>query len=219
MMTLTPKRANIQIPAALIPLALVPSLAGIARLADLATGQPNAASARFFAAPLPVVLHILGATLFGMLGALQFAPSLRRRTRWHRIAGRLVVPAGLLAALSGLWMTLTYPWANADGVAVYLARLAFGAGMALSLVLGVTSILRGNVAAHRAWMLRGYAIGMAAGTQVFTHLPYFLLIGQPGEGPRAVMMISAWVINLAVAEALIRRPAPRPRTAAHIQPA
>ena len=69
------------------------------------------------------------------------------------------------------------------------------------------------------WMLRGYAIGMAAGTQVFTHLPYFLLIGQPGEGPRAVMMISAWVINLAVAEALIRRPAPHPRDAAQFKPA
>lgn len=217
-MTLTPKRANILIPAALILLALVPSLAGIARLADLATGQPNAASARFFAAPLPVVLHILGATLFGMLGALQFVPAVRR-TRWHRIAGHIAAPAGLLAALSGLWMTLTYPWANADGVAVYLARLIFGAGMVLSLVLGVTSILRGDVAAHRAWMLRGYAIGMAAGTQVFTHLPYFLLIGQPGEGPRAVMMISAWVINLAVAEALIRRPAPHPRTAAQFKPA
>lgn len=216
---MTQTRANLLIPAALILLALVPSLAGIARLADLATGQPTAASARFFAAPLPVVLHILGATLFGMAGALQFAPNLRRRTRWHRIAGRFVVPAGLLAALTGLWMTLTYPWANADGVAVYLARLIFGAGMALSLVLGVTSILRGNLTAHRAWMLRGYAIGMGAGTQVFTHLPYFLLIGQPTEGPRAVMMISAWVINLAVAETLIRRPATHPRNAAQVQPA
>lgn len=204
-MTHTTTRANRLIPAGLLLLALVPSAAGVARLADLASGTATAASARFFAAPLPVVLHILGATLFGLLGALQFAPTLRRRNRWHRIAGRLVVPAGLLAALSGLWMTLTYPWANADGVAVYLARLIFGSGMVVSLVLGVTTILRGRVAAHRAWMLRGYAIGMGAGTQVFTHLPYFLLIGQPSEGPRAVMMISAWVINLAVAEWLIRR--------------
>ena len=162
-MTLNLSRANVLIPAALILLALVPSLAGIVRLADLASGQPTAASARFLTSPLPVVLHILGATLFGLLGALQFAPSLRRRNRWHRIAGLLLVPAGLLAALSGLWMTLTYPWANADGVAVYLARLIFGTGMAVSLVLGVTTFLRGRVAAHRAWMLRGYAIGMGAG--------------------------------------------------------
>jgi uncharacterized membrane protein len=212
-MTQKTARANWLIPASLILLALVPSIAGVARLADLASGQATAASARFFAAPLPVVLHILGATYFGLVGALQFSPALRRRNRWHRISGRLVVPAGLLAALSGLWMTLTYPWANADGEAVYLARLIFGAAMAVSLVLGVTTILKGNVQAHRAWMLRGYAIGMAAGTQVFTHLPWFLLVGTPSEGPRAVMMISAWVINLAVAEWLIRRTAARPTAA------
>lgn len=209
-MTHTPTRATWLIPAGLILLALVPSAAGVARLADLASGTASPASARFFAAPLPVVLHIFGATLFGLLGALQFAPTLRRRSRWHRIAGRIVVPGGLLAALTGLWMTLTYPWANADGEAVYLARLIFGAGMAVSLALGVTTILRGNIAAHRAWMLRGYAIGMGAGTQVFTHLPWFILVGQPTETPRAVLMISAWLINLAVAEWLIRSTLPRP---------
>jgi hypothetical protein len=62
-------------------------------------------------------------------------------------------------------------------------------------------------------MLRGYAIGMGAGTQVVTHLPWILLVGQPSEGPRAVMMIGAWALNLAVAEWIIRRPilaAPHP---------
>jgi hypothetical protein len=123
---------------------------------------------------------------------------------------------GLLAALSGLWMTVTYPWANADGEAVYAARLIFGAGMALSLILGVTTVLHGNIPAHRAWMLRAYAIGMGAGTQVFTHLPWFLLVGQPSEGPRAVLMIGAWVINLAVAETLIAKDKRRARPARRI---
>lgn len=194
-------------PAGLILLALVPVIAGAARLGDLAGGAPSAETARFHADPAPVILHIVSATWFALAGAFQFAPSLRRRNRWHRLSGRLVVPAGLIAALTGIWMTLVYPWANADGAAVYLARLVFGAGMALSLVLGVTTILRGDVQAHRAWMLRGYAIGMGAGTQVFTHLPWFLLLGQPTEGPRAAMMIGAWVINLAVAEWLIRKSA------------
>jgi uncharacterized membrane protein len=192
------------VPAALVVLALVPVLAGAARLLDLATAVPVPATARFHAAPLPVMIHIVSATWFALVGAFQFTPALRR-TRWHRWAGRSVVPMGLAAALSGLWMTLTYSWANADGEAVYAARLIFGSGMFVALILGVMSVLKGNIPAHKAWMLRAYAIGMGAGTQVFTHLPWFLLVGQPTEAPRAVLMISAWVLNLTVAEWLIRK--------------
>lgn len=203
------------IPSALILLALVPVIAGMARLTDLATGIPTPDTARFHASPLPVAIHVVSATWFALAGSFQFSASLRR-TRWHRWSGRLSVPMGLFAALSGIWMTLTYPWANADGEAVYIARLAFGAGMTIALTLGVTTVLKGDIPAHKTWMLRAYAIGMGAGTQVFTHLPWFLLIGQPTEGPRAVMMIGAWVINLMLAEWIIhrsgekRRAEPRP---------
>ena len=208
----TVTRPDWLVPAALILLALVPMIAGMARLNDLATGTASSETARSHAAPLPVVLHIIGATIYALPGAFQFTSA--RHTKWHRVAGRVAFPMGLLAACSGIWMTLTYPWANADGEAVYVARLIFGAGMAVALILGVTTILRGDVAAHRAWMLRAYAIGMGAGTQVFTHMPWFLLVGPPTEGPRAVMMIGAWVLNLAVAEWIIandkRRAGPTP---------
>lgn len=198
------------IPAALTLLALVPVIAGAARLSDLATTTPTAETARFHAAPLPVVLHILGATLYALIGAFQFTAS---RGRLHRIAGRIAFPAGLVAAISGIWMALTYPWANADGEAVFAARLIFGGAMVLALILGVTFALKHNIPAHKAWMLRAYAIGMAAGTQVVTHLPWFLLVGQPTEAPRAVLMIGAWVLNLAVAEWIIAKQngAPNPR--------
>lgn len=212
-----PARSNWLIPAALILLALVPVVAGAARLSDLATASPTSVTARFHAAPLPVILHILSATTYALLGAFQFSPTPHRH--WHRIAGRIAFPMGVIAAISGLWMTLTYPWANADGEAVYAARLIFGLGMTLSLVLGVTSVLQGNIPAHKAWMLRAYAIGMGAGTQVVTHLPWFLLVGPPTEAPRAVLMIGAWALNLTIAEWIIRhkKTARRPlvRRAAH----
>src|SRR5690606_40582183 len=65
---------------------LVPAAAGTARLAELAGGaEPTAANARFLAAPIPVVLHILAVIPFSILGAFQFAPAFRRRRRgWHR---------------------------------------------------------------------------------------------------------------------------------------
>jgi hypothetical protein len=207
---MTPIRRQWLAPAGMIVLAFVPAIAGAARLGGLAGADVTPENARFVADPVPVFIHIISASYFSIFGALQFLPSLRQRNRWHRVSGRLLLPAGLAAALSGIWMTLAYPWANADGEAVYLARLIFGGAMASSLVLGTTAILRRDFQAHRAWMMRGYAIGMGAGTQVFTHLPYFTLVGEPTEGPRAVMMIGAWVINLAFAEWLIARNRPRP---------
>ena len=64
------------VPSGLVALSLVPVAAGSARLAQLAGGAPaTAANERFVSTPLPVVLHIVGATVFCLLGALQFSSS------------------------------------------------------------------------------------------------------------------------------------------------
>jgi hypothetical protein len=86
--------------------------------------------------------------------------------------------------------------------------------MVVSIVLGVAAIRRRDIVRHGAWMLRGYAIGLGAGTQFLTHLPWILLLGMPGELPRALLMGAGWVINLAVAEWIIRRRPARPARAA-----
>ena len=197
------------IPAALVALSIVPAVAGTVRLAELAGGAAiTPANARFFAAPLPVMLHIPAVIVYSILGAFQFSNGLRRRRRgWHRAAGRILVPCGLIAALSGLWMAHFYPWPAGDGVMVYVERLVFGSAMVVSIVLAVNAIRRRDFASHGRWMTRAYAVGLGAGTQVLTHLPWFVLVGgKPGELPRAVMMGAGWVINVVVAEWIIRRP-------------
>jgi predicted membrane protein DUF2306 len=84
----------------------------------------------------------------------------------------------------------------------------------------VDAIRRRAFASHGAWMTRAYAIGMGAGTQVLTHLPWFLCVdGKPGELPRAVMMGAGWVINVAVAEWIIRGGTHRPRTVSPLRAA
>jgi len=195
------------IPTALIVLSIVPVAAGAVRITQLTGGeQVTPDNARFFASPLPVVLHIFSVSLYAILGAFQFVPSLRqRRHRWHRIVGRIVVPCGLVAALSGLWMTQFYPWPDGDGEILYGLRLLFGSAMLLSILFGVAAIRRRDFAQHGDWMLRGYAIGMGAGTQVLTNVPWVLIFGKPGEFPRALLMGAGWVINLAVAEWIIRK--------------
>ena len=194
-------------PAGLIALSILPVVAGTLRVIQLAGGaQITPENARFFAAPLPVQLHVFCSAIFCVLGALQFASGLRRRKpHLHRAAGRMLVLCGLVAALSGLWMTQFYPSVDFDGPVLYAIRLVAGSGMALSLCLGTVAILRRDIRRHRAWMMRGYALGLGAGTQVLTHIPWFLFPSMQGQLARTILMAAGWVINLAVAEWFISR--------------
>lgn len=195
-------------PTGLILLSLIPVLAGAARLtevtglsgAPVATGQND----RFLDSPVPVLTHIVSATVFSLVGAFQFG---RRRGAWHRAAGRILIPAGLLAALSGMWMVVFYPHPVGDGQLLSAIRLLFGSAMVASIALGIGAIVRRDFLRHGRWMTRAYAIGVAAGTQALLLIPGSLAFGSTDELSRAVLIGAAWVINLVVAEYLIRRQA------------
>ncbi|MDV8149059.1 DUF2306 domain-containing protein [Arthrobacter sp. B10-11] len=200
------------VPAGLILLSLIPVIFGALRLTELTSGSAvTPQNARFFASPVPVVTHIVSVTVYSLLGAFQFVPALRGRRGWHRIAGRILIPAGLLAALSGLWMSVFY--ALPDGLTDVPLRLFFGSAMLVSLVLGVAAIVRRDFVGHGAWMTRAYAIAVGAGTQALVGIPWLLLIGPTDVPTRAVLLGAGWVINVAVAEYVIRRGATRRRVA------
>src|SRR5262249_41973600 len=93
------------VPAALVALSALPLTAGTLRLIQLAGGPAvMPADQRFAGFPTALVVHIVGATLYALVGAFQFVPQLRRRhLDWHRRAGRVVAVAGLLVAGSALW--------------------------------------------------------------------------------------------------------------------
>ena len=197
------------VPAALVVLSLVPIIAGSLRVLEIA-GGPHIlpANPRIDAVPAPVVVHILAAAFYALLGSLQFSARLRRRwPNWHRRSGRLLVGAGMLVALTGLWMTLFYTGAP-GGDLLWAVRLLVGTAMAASIVLGFTAIRRRDITAHRAWMIRAYALAVAAGTQAFTQGLGEALFGT-SDLSTAVSVSSGWVINAAVAEWVIRRPATR----------
>ena len=218
----TPARSRLAewlVVAALLVLSVIPLAGGAFRLTQLAGGaEITPANARFFASPLPVELHIVSASLFALLGAFQFSSSFRRRRPgWHRVAGRLLVLCGLLVGFSGLWMTLFYAHPVGDGDFLSALRLLFGSAMIVSIVLSFAAIRRGNVKEHRAWMMRGYAIGLGAGTQALVLMAGEMIAGKPSELSRALLMGAGWVINLAVAEWVIRkRPAPPARRASAV---
>ena len=191
---------------ALLALVLIPLLAGSFRLVELAGGPAVLPmNPRVNASPVPVVVHIVSAILYAVLGAFQFSSTVRRRRPgWHRSAGRALVVLGLLVALSALWMTQFYARPEHTGELLYLFRLAFGSSMAAFIILGFAAIRRRDIARHRAWMTRAYALAVAAGTQVFTQGFGEAILGTH-EVTRDLLLGAAWVINLAVAEYIIRR--------------
>ena len=185
-------RRNWSVPLALVALSGIPLVAGTFRLVQLGGGPEM----------IPA---------YALVGVLQVVPGFRRRHwDWHRRAGRALTAAGLLVVGSALWMTLGYAQKPGTGDLLQLFRLTFGSGMAISLVLGVRAIQRRDVRTHRAWMIRAYAIGLAAGSQVFTEGIGGALFGT-GVLAADLQKGAGWVVNLAVAEWVIRR---RPRSPA-----
>jgi hypothetical protein len=98
--------------------------------------------------------------------------------------------------------------AGLQGPLLYGVRMVVGLAMALAIVVSVQAVLKGRIAQHRAWMVRAYALGQGAGTQVLILLPVTLMAGEPTFFLRDVLMASAWGLNLAFAEWVIRRRLP-----------
>jgi uncharacterized membrane protein len=160
---------------------------------------------------LVLVAHVLTAAVALVLGPLQFMPMVRARKRIHRTIGRVYLLAGVLP--SGLAAIPVAVWSGRP-----LTRIGLSTAAVLWLITGglaYRAARRRDVAAHRAWMTRNYALTFLAVTSRLL-VPALLLLGGAGPGSiaeRAPEMIPigqtlGWIINLLVAEALLRRSRP-----------
>lgn len=207
---LVPPRRRVptwRVPLALVALSLIPVIAGSVRLTDLSTGSTHMPQDTHHPdMPVALIVHIVSATVYSLLGAFQFSAGLRRHhARWHRAAGMVLVPTGLAVALSALWLTLVYPTEAGTGPVLYWSRLLFGLAMITCLVLGFRTVRARKFRSHRAWMIRAYALGLGAGTQVVT-----IGVAEVALGTSTSVIDAAtaagWAVNLAVAETIVRRP-------------
>jgi hypothetical protein len=114
-------------------------------------------------------------------------------------------------------MTLFYSGAP-GGALLWSVRLVVGSTMAAAIVLGFSAIRRRDIAAHRAWMIRAYALGLGAGTQVFTQGIGEALFGT-SDLSTGISVASGWLINALVAEWVIRPPSVRRATRARARAA
>lgn len=129
-------------------------------------------------------------------GALQFSTRLRvRKPRVHRLAGRIYVVAVLISGASGLLLAPS----STGGVA---AHFGFGFLAVLWLatcIIAYISVRSRDYEAHREWMIRSYALCLAAVT-LRLYLPLSGLAGIPFEEAYPAIAWLCWVPNLVVAE-------------------
>jgi len=181
----------------------IPVFGGLVRVIEITGGlQIMPANPRVIEAPMPAVVHVIGAFIFCVFGALQFLPSvLKKFPKFHKANGLLVAACGILVATSGLWMTHFYSFPKElQGDLLYWVRLVVSLAMAGLIVLGIRCIRRGDVRSHYSCMISAYAIGLGASTQTVLGLAWMVSLGNEPLGlERDLLMASAWLINLAVA--------------------
>lgn len=163
-----PRTATIRIVWLLTLLLSAIGVAAVARrmlhlLAPLSAtaGLPEAAAldAGFARHPLLTMVHIVPGLLFVVLGPLQFVQTLRaRRPRLHRWVGRVVLASGMIIGATALVMS---PQMAIGGANETAATMLFAILFLFALGRALVAIRRRQIAVHREWMIRGFAIGLA----------------------------------------------------------
>ena len=202
------------VPAALLLFGALPISVAVLRLFQIPMGTLPPDSIKMVVVPVAHFSHVLAGATFGLLGPLQLTARLRSaRPHLHRILGRIHVLAGLFLALSGLRLVTTFP--DSATMVLDAARILGSVALLCTLWLAISAIRRRDINRHRAWMIRGYAIGMGGNAVVLGMILYLILIGSEPVGLTGdIVFVVSWAISILVAEWLVRRN-PRRHVAAH----
>lgn len=152
--------------------------------------------------PLAVFLHLSASAVALLAGPFQFSARLRARALgWHRWLGRAYVVGVLLGGGAGFALAFR----SMGGLPAHL-----GFGLLAVLWLSATGmawarIRAGDQRGHRMWMIRSYALTLAAVT-LRIYLPLSQVVGLPFEPAYQAISWCCWVPNLVVAEWIVLRP-------------
>jgi uncharacterized membrane protein len=159
-----------------------------------------------------LVAHIFTASVALVLGPLQFIPNIRARRRIHRTLGRIYLLVGIApAALTAIPVAM---WSGQ-----VLTQVSLTVAAVLWLITGglaYRAARRRDFAAHRAWMMRNYALTFLAVTsRVLTPAILVSQIAFSGVGSAPVAAHVAatipigqtlgWIVDLIVVEIMLRR--------------
>ena len=146
--------------------------------------------------------HIFAGSVCILTALVQFSRYILKKARpIHRWTGKVYVAVVLfLGAPTGLYMSFFAKgsfWERA--LFLFMASFWF-----ITTLNGLTTIHKGNVLAHKIWMMRSYAMAMTAVTFRVYHIAFFLI----GWGHLENYELSLWISvigNMLFTELLIYR--------------
>ena len=160
--------------------------------------------------PFLTLLHVIPGGIFLLLAPLQFSNWVRtRHIRLHRWSGRILLPAALVSVVASLYFGLLIPYGG-PGEAAAIAL--FGGLFLFAMIRAFVAIRRGQVAQHREWMIRVFAIAIAISTVRVVAAIFDLALTPAGVRPPDLFVLSVWtgwVITVGAAELWIRYTRPR----------
>ncbi len=150
----------------------------------------------FIDTPIAIGLHLGGGAIAIVLGALQFSTKLRSRyLPVHRRLGQVYILSVVTSGSAGFLLAV-------DSTGGLVSHFGFGV-MAIvwvtTALIAWQKVLDRDIEAHRAWMLRSYAVTLAAVT-LRIYLPLSQIAGIPFDEAYPAIAWMCWVPNLIIVE-------------------
>lgn len=158
--------------------------------------------ARYVDHPVQTVAHLVPGILLLLFVPIQFSRTVRNRYRQlHRWSGRVLLALLLVAIVPAVYFGVvdshTLPWERPtitlfSGIVIYAATTAY------------LAIRRRDVARHREWMIRTFAMMIGIGTVRIVSVPFVFMTTASYETITVASMWVGWVLTLGIAEWWIR---------------
>ena len=151
---------------------------------------------------VPLRFHIAGGMGALLAGPWQFSEGLRNRAlEFHRWIGRFYLLSVTLGSIAGFVMATV----STEGLATHLGFGSLALLWFATAVQGYRYVLKGEIDLHRRWMIRNFALTLAAVTlRIWLPLMLFAL-HWPFRASYITVSWLCWVPNLLMAERIVRR--------------
>lgn len=149
--------------------------------------------------PLSFQVHLVGGIIALLAAPWQFFGGWRaRHVTAHRLIGTTYFLACVLSGMAGIHMAMNSPFGPVAGLGLGV----LGVCWVVTVGLGVADALRGRYAMHRRWMIRSFALTLAALT-LRLYLNIFLVVGVDFVTAFSIAAWLAWLPNLIAAQWVI----------------
>lgn len=138
-----------------------------------------------------ILWHVIPGSLFLLFAPLQFVRRIRSRLpALHRWSGRALIVIALASILPGMWFGLFMPTGGrSETVVIALFGTLFVAAIARAWL----AIRHKQIAVHREWMIRAFAVALGISTVRLFAAPLDLLLTPMGWSSPAIFVASLWL--------------------------